>query len=53
MIYYNILRSFHPDSGKPSKLIKRGLTLDEAQAHCKDPRTRNEGVWFDFYALAN
>jgi hypothetical protein len=46
-----------------SRLIKTGLTLEEAQAHCKDPETssatckeeRNtristvKGPWFDGY----
>ena len=29
--------------------IKSGLTLEEAQAHCQDPNTRKEGIWFDGY----
>ena len=28
-------------------VIKTGLTLEEAQAHCKDPSSREDGVWFD------
>jgi len=46
-----------------SRVIKRGLTLEEAQEHCKDPetssstatskkaldRTRRWGPWFDGY----
>jgi hypothetical protein len=31
-----------------NRVIKRGLTLDEAQAHCQDPSTSGEG-WFDGY----
>ena len=35
----------------------RGLTLEEAQAHCQDPETSGStcsdlskrGMWFDFY----
>ncbi len=31
-----------------NRVIKRGLTLEEAQAHCNDPKTEGEG-WFDGY----
>jgi hypothetical protein len=30
------------------EVIARGLTLDEAQAHCQNPETHGEG-WFDGY----
>ena len=30
--------------------IRTGLTLEEAQEHCSDPETREEGEWFDGYA---
>ena len=33
---------------RKSKVIKRGLTLEQAQAHCRDPRTSGDG-WFDGY----
>ena len=41
----------HPER---HKVVKRGLTLEEAQAHCQDPDTRggdyDEGTaWFDAY----
>jgi hypothetical protein len=46
-----------------NKVIKRGLTLEEAQAHCHDPETSSSsatsdvalayteehGMWFDGY----
>jgi hypothetical protein len=31
------------------RTIKRGLTLEEARAHCQDPKTSGDG-WFDGYA---
>ena len=31
-----------------NRVIKRGLTLEQAQAHCKDPATSGDG-WFDGY----
>ena len=58
---YKIFRLFR-DHDK-SRKIKRGLTLNEAQAHCRDPetssstctnaagkrRTKQRGPWFDAY----
>ena len=49
--------------GSRAKTIKKGLTLEEAQAHCNDPetsadtckkpenvnRTARVGFWFDGY----
>ena len=46
---YEIVRFYHPDTGKDRKVMQRGLTLDEAQEHCKDPSTREDGVYFDGY----
>lgn len=61
MIYYKILRSFEKQEVMP--MVKRGLTLEQARAHCKDPetssrtctsaegllRTERHGPWFDGY----
>lgn len=61
MTTYKILR-FHRDIDK-TLVIERGLTLEEAQAHCKDPETSSStcteaaclnytevnGAWFDGY----
>ena len=47
---YKIIRFYfkenHPDN---RKVIKRGLTLKQAQEHCKREDTRKSGVWFDGY----
>lgn len=45
---YQIVR-FYREAGKRSRVIEKGLTLEEAQAHCKNPKTRKAGVWFDGY----
>mgnify|MGYP003115284307 CR=1 FL=1 len=59
---YKIVRMFR-DYHQPSQVIKRGLTLEQAQAHCRDPetssstclhaegkrRTELRGPWFDGY----
>ncbi len=61
---YKIVRNYF--KGRPQncrQVIKTGLTLEEAQAHCKDPetssstcrlarnkaRTERFGAWFDGY----
>lgn len=62
MAYKIVRRYFHSDRFSP-RVIARGLTLEEAQAHCQDPetssstatsskakqRTRQRGPWFDGY----
>jgi hypothetical protein len=59
--YYKIFRSFRDQDVSP--MVKRGLTLQQAQAHCHDletssstctqkeglDRTRLHGPWFDGY----
>lgn len=45
---YKIVRTYK-DWDRPSKVILTGLTLKEAQEHCRRPDTRKEGVWFDGY----
>jgi len=44
-VTYKIVR-FRQDGGQ--RVVGRGLTLEEAQAHCNDPRTKGKG-WFDGY----
>jgi hypothetical protein len=50
-------------TSRKKRTIKKGLTLEEAQAHCQDPetssrtcteyanvkRTKEKGMWFDGY----
>jgi hypothetical protein len=45
---YKIIRFFRAEHHL-SRVIKRNLTLEEAQTHCKDPSTHKEGEWFDGY----
>jgi len=45
---YSIVR-FYRERGRPQRVIKKGLTLAQAQEHCKRDDTRKEGVWFDGY----
>lgn len=59
---YMVIRHYR-DRWPNKRIIKRGLTLSEAQAHCNDPetssstatgkvaraRTRKLGAWFDGY----
>jgi len=54
---YKIVRFYAPSRtatsdhtrNKRSRTIKTGLTLEQAQAHCNDPKTRKDGVYFDGY----
>lgn len=61
MSTYKIVRHYQQDH--ESEVIVRGLTLEQAQAHCNDPetssrtasepagleRTERMGAWFDGY----
>lgn len=49
---YEIVRHYRDE--RAARVIARGLTLEEAQAHCRHPSTRGEDdngnvVWFDGY----
>ncbi len=47
---YEIVRMYYPSQNKrPRRTGINRLTLREAQAHCKDPKTRKDGVYFDGY----
>lgn len=62
MTTYSIIRHYF-SAGIQRRVIRRGLTLEEAKAHCQDPqtssstctnkagraRTRRIGHWFDGY----
>lgn len=59
---YKILRKYQRDDIEEEE-VEKGLTLEEAQAHCDDPetssrtctseegaqRTQEKGDWFDTY----
>mgnify|MGYP006147789985 CR=1 FL=1 len=61
---YNIVRMY-ANVNQKARIIHRGLTLEQAQAHCKDPNTssrtavkasakaitKSVGEWFDGYTL--
>lgn len=46
---YKIIRFYHPSQDKDNRVIKKGLTLEQAQEHCQDNTTRKDGVYFDGY----
>lgn len=62
MTSYRIVRCYMNDHSRP-RTVKRGLTLEQAQAHCRSPeassktatsaagrrRTKLRGPWFDGY----
>jgi len=43
---YKIVRFFR--DGRPSRVIHRGFSLEDAQAYCSMESTHGEG-WFDGY----
>jgi len=47
---YSIIRFYSPADGRENETIKTGLTLEEAQEHCRDECTRQDGVFFDGYS---
>lgn len=62
-VTYRIVRFYRDDPDRNRTVIERGLSLEEAQAHCKDPETSSStctreelvehtlahGPWFDGY----
>nr|BAR39098.1 hypothetical protein [uncultured Mediterranean phage uvMED] len=49
MTTYCIIRFYAPHIDKRNRVMRRGLTLEAAQHHCKSPDTRKDGEWFDGY----
>jgi hypothetical protein len=45
---YKIIR-IYATMGKRPRVMRKGLTLEQAQAHCQDPKTSKAGQWFDGY----
>ena len=49
MTTYSIVRFYAPGQHRRNRVMLTGLSLEEAQAHCKDPSTRKAEEWFDGY----
>ena len=41
------IRRFYKDTPSQDKIVRTGLTLQEAQTHCKSEKSHVVGVWFD------
>lgn len=46
---YSIIRFYSPAMKKDREVIKTGVTFEEAQKHCNDPKTAKAGEYFDGY----
>jgi hypothetical protein len=49
---YKIVRFEFPNIFTSVRTVRKGLTLEQAQAHCRRPDTKggeNETAWFDGY----
>ena len=49
MTKYAIVRMEFPNPFSYTKMVRHGLTLEEAQEHCQREDTREEGEWFDAF----
>ena len=52
LMTYKIVRFKYPNIFKPVRTIRTGLTLEQAQEHCRRPDTKGgegESAWFDGY----
>ena len=38
----------YKEAGRRPRTMRRGLSLEEAQAHCRDPRTKGKGFFDGF-----
>lgn len=47
---YKIIRFRNHGNYSTRRIIKKGLTLEQAKAHCNDPATSGHN-WFDGYDL--
>ena len=45
---YQIVR-FFKEKNKTRRIIKKGLTLEEARKHCNNTETEKKEKWFDSY----
>ena len=45
---YKIVR-FYYERDRRQRTLHRNVSLEVAQLHCNDPKTRKEGVYFDGY----
>lgn len=43
---YRIVR-YYKEMGKKPKVMREGVTLEEAKRHCNDKSTQKKGVYFD------
>lgn len=48
MTKYQIVRIYRPDLNRPTEVVRRGLSLKEARAHCNNEATRTKN-YFDGY----
>jgi hypothetical protein len=45
---YTLIKFFH-EFGRRPKVIRKGLSLEQAQSICQDPTTSKLGKWFYGY----
>ena len=50
---YKIVRFYAPHLNRQPRTVKTVSTLEIAQLHCNDLRTKKDGVYFDGYTEIN